>query len=196
MSNSQKLILASASPRRLSLLEQAGITPDHIIPADIDETPVKDELPRELAARLSREKARAIAKSHPDSFVLAADTVVAAGRRILEKAGSEEEERRFLELLSGRRHKVITGMTVIAPLAGGKEVTRTVETVVQLKRLTDREITDYIAGNEWKGKAGGYGIQGFAESFVKYMRGSYSNVVGLPLYDTMRVLESCGYIRG
>lgn len=121
MSNSQKLILASASPRRLSLLEQAGITPDHIIPADIDETPVKDELPRELAARLSREKARAIAKSHPDSFVLAADTVVAAGRRILEKAGSEEEERRFLELLSGRRHKVITGMTVIAPLPAAKK---------------------------------------------------------------------------
>lgn len=196
MSKSQRLILASASPRRLSLLEQVGITPDHIIPADIDETPAKNELPRELAARLSREKARAIAQSHPDSFVLAADTVVAAGRRILEKAGSEDEERRFLALLSGRRHKVITGMTVIAPSFGEKEVTRTVETVVQLKRLTDREITDYIASNEWKGKAGGYGIQGFAESFVKYMRGSYSNVVGLPLYDTMRVLESCGYIRG
>lgn len=196
MSKSQRLILASASPRRLSLLEQVGITPDHIIPADIDETPAKNELPRELAARLSREKARAIAQSHTDSFVLAADTVVAAGRRILEKAGSEDEERRFLALLSGRRHKVITGMTVIAPSFGAKEVTRTVETVVQLKRLTDREITDYIASNEWKGKAGGYGIQGFAESFVKYMRGSYSNVVGLPLYDTMRVLESCGYIRG
>lgn len=194
MSNSQKLILASASPRRLSLLEQAGITPDHIIPADIDETPVKGERPRDLALRLSREKAQAVAKSHPDGFILAADTVVTAGRRFLEKAGSKDEAQRFLALLSGRRHRVITGMTVMTP--DGRTVNRAVETVVQFKRLTEKEIADYAASGEWEGKAGGYGIQGFAETFIKSIRGSYSNVVGLPLYDTMRILESCGYIKG
>lgn len=194
MTDKPSLILASASPRRLSLLEQIGIVPDHIIPADIDETPHPKELPHDLVVRLSKEKARAIAARHKGSVVLAADTTVAVGRRILEKAGSEDEERRFLSLLSGRRHRVISGITVIAP--DGKEQTRAVETIISFKRLTRQELENYIAGGEWKGKAGGYGIQGHAESFVKFMRGSYSNVVGLPLYDTMRMLEGSGYIKG
>lgn len=194
MVDKPSFILASASPRRLSLLEQIDIVPDHIIPADIDETPLPKELPRDLVARLSKEKARAIKAVHKGCIVLAADTTVAVGRRILEKAGNEEEERRFLALLSGRRHRVISGITVIAP--DGKEQTRSVETIVQFKRLTKQEIEDYIASDEWKGKAGGYGIQGYADSFVKFMRGSYSNVVGLPLYDTMRMLEGSGYIKG
>jgi len=188
------LILASASPRRLALLEQAGIVPDEVIAAAIDETPLKNELPRQLAQRLAQGKAQAIAKNHPDAYVLAADTVVACGRRILEKARDEAEERRFLELLSGRRHRVISGMALHSP--GGGLSCRTVETIVQFKKLTEAEIDAYIASGEWRGKAGGYAIQGKAEAFVKFIRGSYSNVVGLSLYDTMQMLRGSGYSAG
>lgn len=185
------LILASASPRRVALLEQVGIVPDKIIPADIDETVVKGESPRALAGRLAGEKAARVAVEHPDAYVLAADTVVGCGRRILEKPTDENEERRFLKLLSGRRHKVVGGIAFIRP--AGETVSRVVETIVQFKKLNKKEIEDYIQSGEWQGKAGGYGIQGRAEGYIKFIRGSYSNVVGLSLYDTMQILNGSGY---
>lgn len=188
-----KLILASASPRRIELLTQIGITPDEVIPADIDETPIKKELPRDLALRLATEKARGVAAKHKDTYVLAADTVVGVGRRILDKAENESYTRQCLEKLSGRRHRVYGGVALITP--DGKEVNRTVDTVVQFKRLEHKEIESYIAGKEWDGKAGGYAIQGTAASFIKYIRGSYSNVVGLSLYDTMQMLKGVGFIK-
>lgn len=194
MKSKNSLILASASPRRLALLEQADIVPDQVIPAAIDETPLKGELPRDLAQRLAREKALAVAGAHPGAYVLAADTVVACGRRVLEKAQDEAEERRFLTLLSGRRHRVIGGMALQCP--DGRLLCRTVETIVQFKKLTNAEIDSYIATGDWQGKAGGYGIQGRAEIFVKFIRGSYSNVVGLSLYDTIQLLRGSGYITG
>lgn len=185
------LILASASPRRSDLLAQIDIIPDQIIPADIDETPLKGELPRVLAERLAREKAQAVAASNPEAFVLAADTIVAVGRRILGKPVDEAEARAFLALLSGRRHKVITGVALAGP--DGKIRSRAVETVVRFKRLSAVDIDGYIASNEWHGKAGGYGIQERAEAFIPYIGGSYSNVVGLPLYDTLCLLDGAGY---
>lgn len=186
-----KLILASASPRRKQLLEQVGITPDEIIPADIDETPHKGELPKQHAERLAREKAQTIAAAHPNSYVLAADTVVGVGRRILPKAETAEQAKLCLELLSGRRHRVYTGSCVIAP--GGKVLLRVPETIVKFKRLTHTEIQDYLASGEWRGAAGGYKIQGRAEGYIEFLRGSFSNVVGLPLYDVMRMLEGVDY---
>ncbi len=168
--------------------------PDQIIPADIDETPHKGELPRALAERLAREKALAVAGDHPDALVLAADTVVACGRRVLGKAEDEAEARRFLQLLSGRRHRVVGGIAICAP--GGKVLSRAVETVVQFKKLSPREIDHYLSCGEWEGKAGSYGVQGQAAAFVKFIRGSYSNVVGLSLYDTMRMLEGTGRLHG
>lgn len=185
------LILASASPRRLELLAQVGIIPSHVIAADIDETPIKGERPDHLAARLSQSKARAIAARHPDHFILAADTVVARGTRLLEKAADENEARTFLKTLSGRKHVVWGGICIIAP--GGKESVRTVKTQLGFKKLTPDEITVYVASGEWKGKAGGYGIQGRAGAFVKSMDGSYSNVVGLSLYDTIQILTGLGF---
>lgn len=190
-SSGPSLILASASPRRLDLLAQAGIKPDLIVPAEIDESPLKGELPRQLAQRLARDKAAAVAAKHPDAFVLAADTVVACGRRMLEKAQDEKEARRFLGLLSGRRHAVIGGIALALP--GGKMQQRTVDTVVRFKRLTSDETDLYIASGEWKGKAGAYGIQGLAAGFISFISGSYSNVVGLSLYDTIQMLTSSGY---
>ena len=189
---SGRLILASASPRRLDLLAQIGITPDLVKPADIDETPLRGELPRAYVSRLAPEKARAIANTFPDDFVLAADTTVALGRRILEKAGDAQEAEKFLKLLSGRRHKVMTAVTLVAP--NGSSTHRLVLTDVMVKRLTKSDIRDYLDSGEWQGKAGAYGIQGRAESFIKAIIGSYSNVVGLPLYEVKALLTGAGYI--
>ncbi len=189
-----KLILASASPRRVALLKQIAIEPDEIIPADIDETPEKTELPRDYALRIALEKARAVATDHPESFVLAADTVVACGRRILPKTEKTGEAKRCLELLSGRRHRVYGGIALIVP--GGKEVSRVSQTIVNFKRLTAPELAVYLESEEWKGVAGGYAIQGRAAAFIKSLNGSYSNVVGLCLYDTMKIVEGAGYTHG
>lgn len=188
-----KIILASASPRRLELLAQIGIVPDSVIPADIDETQLKGELPRDLPVRLSQGKAAKIAQDHPDSFVIAADTVVAVGRRVLDKPKDPADARRELELLSGRRHKVYGGISIVAP--GGAHKSVLCETTVAFKRLSQEEVDSYISSGDWEGKAGGYAIQGIASTFVKFLSGSYSNVIGLSLYDTMRILNSLGYQR-
>lgn len=186
------LILASASPRRVELLKEAGIAPDKIIPADIDETKLKGEKPEALVLRLACEKARAVAAQHPDHAVLAADTTVAVGRRILEKPADEAEARAFLTLMSGRRHKVLGGICLITP--NGKEYSRLVTSVVQFKSLSESEFRHYLASREWEGKAGGYGIQGLAAAFVSFLSGSHSNVVGLSLYDTIHLLAGSGVI--
>jgi len=188
------LILASASPNRLALLEQAGLCPDAIVPADIDETPYKGELPRKLVDRLATGKALAVAEKHPDAYILAADTVVACGRRILGKPENREPAKDILTLLSGRRHRVVSGISLRDP--GGRIRTRVVESVVQFKNLGEKELTAYLDSGEWQGKAGGYGIQGRAACFIKFISGSHSNVVGLSLYDTMRMLEGAGYPDG
>ena len=185
------LVLASVSPRRLALLRQIGIEPDVVDPAEVDETPGPRELPRDLAGRLARLKRDEVARRHPDSFVLAADTVVACGRRILGKPAVAGEARRMLALLSGRRHRVWGGITVAAP--DGRCSARTVMTHVAFKRLEDREIETYLAEGEWRGKAGGYAIQGRAGAFVKAITGSYPNVVGLALYETRALLKGLGY---
>lgn len=183
-----RLILASASPRRRELLATIGVVPDDIRPADIDETPAKAELPRPYAVRLAAEKSAAIAA--PGDLVLAADTVVAAGRRILGKPVDRDEALAFLELLSGRRHKVITA---VALRHGDKLWQRAVETAVKLKPLSPQEIREYLNSGEWDGKAGGYAIQGIAAAFVPWINGSYSNVVGLPLTETSQLLRGAGY---
>jgi septum formation protein len=188
---SLSLVLASASPRRAALLAQIGIAPARILGPDVDETPGKQELPRLYALRLACEKARAVAAQERHALVLAADTVVACGRRILPKAETPEEVERCLRLLSGRRHQVLTAVALVVP--GGKLRTRTVMTRVAFKVLTKREIAGYVASGEGLGKAGGYAIQGRAESFVRLINGSYSNVVGLPLYETVALLEGCGF---
>lgn len=188
------LVLASASPRRLDLLRQIAIEPDLILPADIDETPAPGELPRPLAARLAEQKAlasRALPDTPSDAFILAADTVVATGRRALGKPVDADEARRFLKHLSGRRHRVISGVSVIAP--DGRQVTRTIVTSVQFKRLSAGEIATYLDTGEWSGKAGGYAIQGRAAAFVRSLNGCYFNVVGLPLHDTLNMLTGLGY---
>jgi septum formation protein len=187
--NPAPLVLASASPRRLALLAQIGIVPDRIISPDIDETPLSDELPRDYARRLARAKADAVAAT--DAFVLAADTVVAAGRRILPKAETGAEARRCLALLSGRRHRVITAVVLRSP--DGRRGERIVQSVVAFARLTSRQIDDYLASEEWRGKAGGYAVQGRAAAFVAFLSGSYSNVVGLPLFETAQLLRGVGW---
>ena len=189
--NTATLVLASASPRRLELLRQIGVTPDRIEPADIDETPLRDETPRLAAMRLAREKALAIGPRAADAYVLAADTVVAVGRRILPKAETQDEARACLALLSGRAHKVLTAVAVLGP--DGRIAARLSETRVHFKRLTPNETAAYLAGVEWRGKAGGYAIQGAAGGFVMALQGSYTGVVGLPLYETRCVLEGLGY---
>lgn len=189
-----KLILASASPRRKSLLAQIGVVPDDIIPADIDETPQRGETPKTHAGRLATEKARAIATQHSDAFVLAADTVVGVGRRILPKAEDKLCAKDCLELLSGGSHRVFTGICLITP--DGQEISRTVETRLKMKRLSHTELQTYLDSGEWDGKAGGYGIQGRAEAFISQIIGSYSNVVGLPVYETRNMLVGAGYING
>ncbi|RJF89141.1 septum formation protein Maf [Oleomonas cavernae] len=185
-------VLASASPRRRELLARLGLVPDRIDAADLDETPLKAEEPLALAARLAVAKAQAIAAQarNAGAFVLAADTVVACGRRVLPKAETIDEARACLDLLSGRRHKVITGLALVRPdgLARG----RTVVSSVTFKRLTRAEIAWYLESGEWHGKAGGYAIQGRAEALVRFLSGSHSNVVGLPLFETYQLLAGNG----
>lgn len=191
--SSQALILASASPRRLELLGQIGITPDQVISPEIDETPIKGEKPKNLAQRLSQEKAQAIAAQNIGKFVLAADTVVACGQTVLDKATDATQAERYLRKLSGRRHRVYGGICLINP--AGEIFTCTCDSLVQFKPLRESDIQDYLTSQEWEGKAGGYAIQGFAGGFVKYMAGSYSNVVGLSLYDTMKLLQRGQYLK-
>lgn len=188
MTNSN-LILASASPRRLALLKQIRITPDLVIPADIDETPQKGELPAKYAMRVAREKAWIVAKQYPQAIVLAADTVVACARRIFPKAEDAKTAVMCLRHLEGRRHRVYTAICVIKD---GREYEETVQTQLRMNRLSDKQIADYIVSNEWHGKAGGYAIQGYAESFIPWISGSYSNVVGLPLNETAKLLARFG----
>ena len=184
------LILASASPRRLELLARLGIEPDRVAPADIDETPRKGELPRVYALRMGREKAAAAADSA--GFVLAGDTVVAAGRRILPKADDEATARACLTLLSGRRHRVLSAIALRAPDGTVRE--RLSDTVVRFKRLSAEELDGYIAGGEWRGKAGGYAIQGAAEALIASITGSHSGVMGLPLFETRALLKAAGFL--
>ncbi|WP_332771940.1 Maf family protein [Phenylobacterium sp.] len=187
----QRLVLASASPRRLDLLRQIGLTPDAVDAAEIDETPFKSETPRQTALRLACAKAAAVAAKQPDAFVLAADTVVAVGSRILPKVETEAQGRKCLELLSGRAHRVLTGVAVQAP--GGRMASRLVESRLHFKRLLPAEIEAYLQGGEGVGKAGGYAIQGRAGAFVMAIQGSYPAVVGLPLYETMNLLTGLGF---
>ena len=192
-----RLVLASGSPRRLALLQQIGLEPDALVPADLDETPKRNELPRSLAQRLASEKALTAAKliapreDLKNAFVLAADTVVAVGRRILPKCEVADEAAACLRLLSGRTHRVWTGVSLVTPR--GSERRRLVETRVRFKRLSGDEMEAYLASGEWRGKAGGYAIQGLAGAFVVKLIGSYPNVVGLPLIETMQLLTGEGY---
>ena len=189
--NPPKLILASASPRRLDLLAQIGIVPDEVRPADINEDPIAGELPKGHALRLAREKAIKVASENPDTIILAADTVVGVGRRILPKTETLDEARKCLELMSGRGHRVYTGVAVIKPT--GEMTSRVVETRLKMKRLSDAELAQYLESGEWRGKAGGYGIQGRAGAFISSLIGSYTNVVGLPLFETRNLLTGAGY---
>jgi septum formation protein len=188
------LILASASPRRLDLLRQAGLEPDRVLPAEIDESPLKDETPRQLALRLAIGKARAGAAVSPGAFVIGSDTVVALGRRVFGKPRDEAEARKMIGLLQGRAHKVLTGVAVQGP--DGRVASRLSETRLRWKRLTSREIDAFIATGEWQGVAGGYRIQGRAAAFTLELQGSYTGVVGLPLYETLALLEGLGYRGG
>jgi nucleoside triphosphate pyrophosphatase len=185
------LILASASPRRLELLRQIGIEPAAVAPADIDETPHPRESPASHAVRLAGEKGLAVAPRFAGDIVLSADTVVAVGRRILGKPRDAEEEKKFLSLLSGRRHRVIGGVAVVD--GQGRLRARTVVSVVRFRRLSVADIESYTQGGEWQGKAGGYAIQGHAAPFIAFISGSYSNIVGLPLYETAALLKSAGF---
>lgn len=197
MAGRLKLVLASGSPRRLALLNQIGIEPDRILPTTVDETPKRNELARNLASRLAREKAEAAVASVradpalKESLILAADTVVTVGRRVLPKAETIEEAAACLRLLSGRAHRVYTGLALIT--ANGSMRRKLVETRVRFKRLSRQDIESYLASGEWRGKAGGYAIQGFAGAFVVKISGSYPNVVGLPVHETMGMLTSEGY---
>jgi septum formation protein len=197
MSALQKLVLASGSPRRVELLQQAGIDPDQLFPANIDETPLRMEHPRSLAKRLSHQKAEKAASSLASveeakgAYILSADTVVAVGRRILPKAELMDEASYCLQLLSGRAHYVYTGICLITP--DGKTRQKLVESKVRFKRLSKDELDAYLASGEWRGKAGGYAIQGLAGTFVVKLVGSYSNVVGLPLYETVSLLTGEGF---
>lgn len=197
MASRPELILASASPRRLALLNQIGIEPEHLVPAHVDETPEKNELPRKLATRLADQKA--LTAQHKakqagfadNALVLAADTVVAVGRRILPKAEMMEEASQCLRLLSGRAHRVYTALSMLTP--SGQMRRRLVETRIRFKRLSAREIESYLASAEWRDKAGGYAIQGIAGAFVVQLVGSYTAVVGLPLHETVSLLSAEGY---
>jgi septum formation protein len=192
-----KLVLASGSPRRLSLINQVGIEPDALRPTDIDETPTKGELPRAYANRLAKAKAEAgLAAVARDgdlagAYILAADTVVAVGRRILPKAELIDDAQQCLRLLSGRNHQVYTGICLVTPKAVFRQ--RLVETRVRFKRLSNDDIEAYLAAGEWQGKAGGYAIQGLAGAFIVKIAGSYTNIVGLPLYETVMLLAGEGY---
>ena len=191
MSTAPLLVLASASRRRLDLLRQIGIEPDRIDPADIDEIVQPGELPPSHAMRLAEEKARAVMPRHPGAFILAADTVVACGRRILPKPADPATARSCLELLSGRRHRVHSGIAVVDP--NERLTLRRVDSHVAFKRLSEAEIAAYLRSGEWQGKAGGYAIQGRAAALIRWVSGSYSNVVGLPLFETAQLLAGRGY---
>lgn len=186
-----RLVLASASPRRLDLLARIGVVPDAVSPADIDETPRKAEHPADYAARMADEKAAVVAVAETGALILAADTVVAAGRRILPKTENEVEARATLQLLSGRRHRVLSAVTVID--AAGRSRRRLSNTIVAFKRFHPDELETYLASGEWRGKAGAYAIQGRAEALVRMISGSHSGVVGLPLYETRALLRAAGY---
>ena len=186
-------MLASASPRRRELLARIGVEPDRVLPTGIDETPRRGEPPRQLAARLAAGKAEAAAALAPEALVLAADTVVGVGRRVLGKPADEAEARRYLSLLSGRRHHVYTGVALIAP--GGRRLSRLVDSVLAFQRLTEAQIETFLATGEWRGVAGGYQIQKRAEMFVRFLSGSHSNVVGLPLFETAQLLRGVGWLR-
>src|SRR6187455_3294625 len=186
-----RLILASASPRRLDLLDRIGVKPDAIDPAHIDESVPAGELPKAHALRLAIEKAETVAARHSQALVLAADTVVAVGRRILPKVEDEATLRQCMALLSGRRHRVLTGVAIVAP--GGAVRAKVVETMIAMKRLSAEEIDYYANHGEWRGKAGGYALQGYGEVYVRHIAGSYSNVVGLPLAETRLLLKSAGH---
>lgn len=186
-----RLILASASPRRLDLLSQIGVVPDAVDPADLDETPRKGELPAAYAARVAAEKAALVAGRHGRACILAGDTVVAAGRRILPKTETEEEARACLALLSGRRHRVLSAITLVD--ADGKSRHRLSTNIVTFKRLERPEIEAYLASGEWHGKAGGYAIQGGAAGLIRAIQGSHSAIMGLPLYETRALLKAAGY---
>lgn len=204
LTNHRSFILASASPRRLELLAQIGLTPSEVLATEIDETPRKAELPTIYAQRMAQEKAQAAATQRPDATILAADTVVACGRRILGKPVDEFEARKFLRLLSGRRHRVYTAVCVYSPQNKKSQPSKAYQqklscTQVKFKRLTHEEIEGYLASGEWQGKAGAYAIQGRAAAFIPWMSGSYSNVVGLPLAEVSAMLASCNalaYDRG
>lgn len=189
--DTHKLILASASPRRLDLLQSIGITPVSVIPADIDETPRKAERPRDYALRMAIEKSLALPAPAPEHFILAADTVVACGLRILPKAETIDEARYCLNLLSGRRHRVWGGIALRTPT--DKIITRLVCSIVKFKSLSKTELEFYLDSSEWEGKAGGYAIQGAASGFIPFISGSYSNIVGLSLFDTQQMLQSSGF---
>lgn len=188
-----QLILASASPRRHDLLRQMGLEPSKIIPADIDESPLKNEQAEHHVRRLAHEKALAVAELNEarSCFILAADTIVVMGRRIMGKPQSREEAKRFLTQLSGRRHRVISGVAVIHP--SGKHNVKAVTSVVRFKTLNKEEISTYLDSQDWQGKAGAYGIQGLAGCFVQHVKGSYTNIVGLPLFETKNMLEGLGF---
>jgi septum formation protein len=189
-----QLILASASPRRLQLLEQVSLRPGSVIPADIDETPLKNELPAAYAKRIALGKAEKIAATEKHAYILAADTVVACGRRILPKAEDEATAAKCLDLLSGKRHRVLGGIAVIAP--DGKTSVKLVTTIVKFKNLSAAEKQAYLATGDWEGKAGGYAIQGPAAAFIPFISGSYTNVVGLSLPETCQMLHGLGYHAG
>jgi len=197
MATRPELILASASPRRLALLNQIGIEPEHLIPAHVDETPERGELPRKLATRLAQSKAMTTFRKArqagigDNALVLGADTVVAIGRRILPKAQTMNEAEDCLRMLSGRSHRVFTGVCLLSPSGAARN--RLVETKIRFKRLSQHEIESYLASAEWRGKAGGYAIQGIAGSFVQKLSGSYQGVVGLPLFETVALLSGAGY---
>ena len=191
MATAPLLVLASASPRRLDLLRQIGLEPDRVDPADIDEIPRLGELPPAHAIRLAEEKARAVMPRHPGAYILAADTVVACGRRILPKPLDAASARACLKMLSGRRHRVYGGIALASP--DERLTLRRVDSHVAFKRLSDAEIAAYLCSGEWRGKAGGYAIQGRAAALIRWVSGSYSNVVGLPLFETFQLLIGRGY---
>ena len=190
------LVLASASPRRLELLAQINIIPQAVMPAEIDETPLTNERPRDYAKRMAREKLDAVLPKIDDAFCLASDTVVACGRRIMGKPQDQYEARGFLNLLSGRRHQVMTAIAIAAPPSTSGSINiveRLSVSTVKFNRLDRRQIDDYLASNEWQGKAGGYGIQGLAAQHIAWIEGSYSAIVGLPLFDVAQGLRGLGF---
>lgn len=186
------LILASQSPRRLELLAQIGIVPSEVVPAEIDENPIPLELPSQCAQRLALEKAQKVAKDYPNHYVLAADTIVACGRRMLGKAASREEAFEFLSLLSGRRHRVYGGICLLSPNGAFQKV-KLCQSIVKFKVLSLQEKNDYLSQSDWKDKAGAYAIQGKAAAFIDFISGSYSNIVGLDLYIVRQLLKGLGF---